>query len=171
MNSDANPLLIKDGLPAYDRILPEHIESAVETLLARCRDVLAQVEQSMETSWSALMDPMEEVDRLFEYGWSPVGHLLSVANSDPLREAHDAAMPKIVEFGLQLRQSDAIYRKLVALKESPQWPGFSGAQQRIITRMIQSAELSGISLQGEDRLAFPAEPTPRLGCWQGSLGW
>ena len=156
MNSDANPLLIKDALPAYDRILPEHIESAVETLLARCRDVLAQVEQSMETSWSALMDPMEEVDRLFEYGWSPVGHLLSVANSDPLREAHDAAMPKIVEFGLQLRQSEAIYRKLVALRESVQWSDFSGAQQRIITRMIQSAELSGISLQGTDRERFNA---------------
>ncbi len=156
MNSDANPLLIKDALPAYDRILPEHIESAVEILLARCRDVLAQVEQSMETSWSALMDPMEEVDRLFEYGWSPVGHLLSVANSDPLREAHDAAMPKIVEFGLQLRQSEAIYRKLVALRESVQWSGFSGAQQRIITRMIQSAELSGISLQGTDRERFNA---------------
>jgi oligopeptidase A len=57
------------------------------------------------------MDPMEEVDQLFEYGWSPVGHLLSVANSDPLREAHDAAMPKIVEFSLQLRQSEAIYRR------------------------------------------------------------
>ncbi len=156
MNSDANPLLITDGLPAYDRILPEHIESAVETVLARCREVLAQVEQSTETSWSALLDPMEEVDRLFEYGWSPVGHLLSVANSDPLREAHDAAMPKIVEFSLQLRQSEAIYEKLLALRESSQWSGFSGAQQRIITRMIQSAELSGISLEGSDRERFNA---------------
>ncbi|MBC7966477.1 MAG: M3 family metallopeptidase [Fuerstia sp.] len=156
MNSDANPLLIKDGLPAYDRIRPEHIESAVDILLARCREVLAQVEQSTETSWSALMDPMEEVDQLFEYGWSPVGHLLSVANSDPLREAHDAAMPKIVEFSLQLRQSEAIYRKLVALRDSTQWSGFSGAQQRIITRMIQNAELSGISLKGKDRERFNA---------------
>ena len=154
MNSDANPLLIKDGLPAYDRILPEHIESAVETVLARSREVLARVEQSTETSWSALMDPMEEVDRLFEYGWSPVGHLLSVANSDPLREAHDAAMPKIVEFSLQLRQSEAIYGKLLALRESSQWSGFSEAQRRIITRMIQSAELSGISLTGKDRERF-----------------
>ena len=156
MNSDPNPLLIKDGLPAYDCILPGHIESAVEVVLARCREVLAQVEQSTETSWSALMDPLEEVDRLFEYGWSPVGHLLSVANADPLREAHDAAMPKIVEFSLQLRQSSAIYAKLVALKESTQWSHFKGAQQRIIARMIQSAEQSGISLKGKDRERFNA---------------
>jgi oligopeptidase A len=154
MNSDANPLLITTGLPAYDRIVPEHIESAVDIVLARCREVLKQVEGSTEASWSALMEPMQEVDQLFEYGWSPVGHLLSVANSDPLREAHDAAMPKIVEFSLQLRQSEAIYKKLVALRDSSQWLGFNSAQQRIVTRMIQSAEQSGISLTGNDRDRF-----------------
>ncbi len=156
MNSDSNPLLIEVGLPAYDRILPEHIAPAVEIVLKRCREVLARVEELTETSWSALMDPMEEVDRLFEYGWSPIGHLLSVANSEPLREAHDAAMPKIVEFSLQLRQSEALYKKLVALRDSLQWSGFTGAQQRIITRMIQSAEQSGISLTGSDRERFNA---------------
>ena len=156
MNSDVNPLLIKTGLPAYDRILPEHIEPAVDAVLDRCRQILAQVEASEENSWSALLDPMEEIDRLFEYGWSPIGHLLGVANSDPLREAHDAAMPKIVEFSLQLRQSEAIYRKLVALTDSSQWTSFQEAQRRIITRMIQSAELSGISLKGSARERFNA---------------
>ena len=117
-------------------------------------EILKQVEGSTEASWSALMEPMEEVDQLFEYGWSPVGHLLSVANSDPLREAHDAAMPKIVEFSLQLRQSEAIYRKLVALRDSDTVVGIQQRQQRIITRMIQSAEQSGISLTGKDRERF-----------------
>lgn len=156
MSAESNPLLIKVGLPAYDRILPEHIAPAVDIVLKRCREVLARVEESTEISWSALMDPMEEVDRLFEYGWSPIGHLLSVANSEPLREAHDAAMPKIVEFSLQLRQSEALYKKLVALRDSSQWPELTGAQQRIITRMIQSAEQSGISLSGSDRERFNA---------------
>ena len=154
MNSDSNPLLIHHDLPAYDRILPEHIDSAVETLLCRCREILAMVEQSKESSWAALMDPMEEVDRLFEYGWSPVGHLLGVANADPLRAAHDAAMPKIVEFSLQLRQSEAVYRKLLALRNSAHWATFQGAQQRILARMIKNAELSGIGLQGRDRERF-----------------
>jgi len=156
MIADANPLLIKNGLPAYDCILPDHIEPAVESVLNRCRKILAEVEASSEISWSSLMDPMEEVDRLFEYGWSPIGHLLGVANSDPLREAHDAAMPKIVEFSLLMRQSEAIYKKLVALRDSSEWTSLGEAQRRIITRMIQSAELSGISLQGSDRERFNA---------------
>jgi len=151
MNDALNPLLIKEGLPAYDRIQPEHIGSAVAAFLARCREVMAGVEASTDTSWSTLIEPMEEIDLLFEYGWSPVGHLLSVANSDPLREAHDEAMPKIVEFSLQLRQSEVLYRKLLELRDSSEWPSFSSAQQRIITRMIQSAEQSGISLVGKDR--------------------
>ena len=156
MIADANPLLFKNGLPAYDRILPDHIEPAVESVLNRCRKILAQVEASSEISWSSLMDPMEEVDRLFEYGWSPIGHLLGVANSDPLREAHDEVMPKIVEFSLLMRQSEAIYKKLIALRDSSEWTNLCEAQRRIITRMIQSAELSGISLQGSDRERFNA---------------
>jgi len=154
MNAVANPLMIQNGLPAYDRIQPEHISPAVDAFLARCREVLAGVEASAETSWSTLMEPMEEIDLLFEYGWSPVGHLLSVANSDPLREAHDDAMPKIVAFSLQLRQSEVLYRKLKTLRDSAEWSSFSNAQQRIITRMIQSAEQSGISLVGKDRERF-----------------
>ena len=154
MSLSLNPLLIKDGLPAYDKIEPECIGPAVDSFLERCREILAQVEESTETSWAFLMEPLEEIDLLFEYGWSPVGHLLSVANSEPLRLAHDQAMPKIVEFGLQLRQSEKIYRKLIALRDSADWLTLSHAQQRIITRMIQSAEQSGISLAGKDRDRF-----------------
>ena len=154
MNPASNPLLKTDGLPAYDQIQPVHIGPAVDAILTRCREVLAEVESSPETSWSTLMAPMEAVDLLFEYGWSPVGHLLSVADSDALREAHDAAMPRIVEFSLQLRQSETVYKKLASLRESSDWSTFSSAQQRIITRMIQSAEQSGVSLRGEQRERF-----------------
>lgn len=151
-----NPLLISTGLPAYDRILPEHIVPAVDTLIARARNILTELERSTAASWDDLMIPMEQIDLLFEYGWSPVGHLLSVANSEPLREAHDAAMPTIVDFSLALRQSEPIYRRLTTLRDSPAWPQLNSARQRIITRMIQSAELSGIALQGAERERFNA---------------
>ena len=62
MNADLNPLLIKEGFPAYDRVLPEHIASAVEEFLVRCREILCKVEASNETSWAALLDPLEEID-------------------------------------------------------------------------------------------------------------
>ena len=149
-----NPLLINIALPAYDRIEPRHIAPAVHEILTRCRKILGQIESATAIAWSAIFEPMESIDRLLEYGWSPIGHLLSVANSDELRVAHEAALPQIIEFSLQLRQSAAIYAKLRGLRDSPQWSMLVSAQQRIITRMIQTAELSGVSLRGEQRVRF-----------------
>ena len=154
MTTNLNPLLISTGLPAYDQIQAEHIVPAVHKWLQRCRDILSTLEASAEATWASLMQPLEEIDLLFEYGWSPVGHLLSVANSDELRVAHDEVMPQVVTFGLELRQSEAVYRRLLAIRSSSEWMGFSSARQRIIARMIQNAEQSGISLSGKDRERF-----------------
>lgn len=151
-----NPLLITAGLPAYDRITPEDIQPAVEALLARAQAVLHAVEDATEVSWAGLIEPLEEIDLLFEYGWSPVGHLLSVANADALRLAHDAAQPKIVEFSLRMRQSEKLYRKLKTVMQAPAWATFSSAQRRIVERSVQTAELSGINLSGAPRERFNA---------------
>lgn len=151
-----NPLMTTSGLPPFDLIQPPHIEPAVSEFLQRCEAILQQLEDLSAVSWHSLMQPLEEIDLLFEYGWSPVGHLLSVANTDELRAAHEAALPRVVEFGLRLRQSEAIYRHLCALRDSAEWPAFQEAQRRIIQKSIQSAELSGIGLQGAARERFNA---------------
>jgi len=152
--TEDNPLLIRTGLPAYDRIEPHHVAPAIETILARCRAIVADVEKTTEVSWQTLMAPLEEIDLLFEYGWAPIGHLLSVANSEALRAAHDAALPAVVQFGLEFRQSGILYRKLRQLKESPAWNSYENAQRRIVERTLQVAELSGITLQGAARARF-----------------
>lgn len=154
MADNTNPLMISSGLPAYDQIQAEHIVPAVREWLPRCQEILRGIESLDDATWDGLMRPMEEIDLLFEYGWSPVGHLLSVANSEALRAAHDEVMPEVVQFGLELRQSEAVYRRLLAIRSSAEWMGFSSARQRIINRMIQSAEQSGISLSGADRERF-----------------
>ena len=154
MTSSTNPLLTESGLPPYDRIRSEHVQPGATEMLERCRQLLQHAEHTPAGSWQSLMEPLEKIDILFEYGWAPVGHLLSVANSDPLREAHDAVLSDVVNFGLALRQSETVYRKLLDIRRSAEWMGFSSSRQRIITRMIQSAELSGIALQGAQRERF-----------------
>ena len=154
MTEIENPLLKRKGLPAYDLIQPEHVVPAAEAIVARGRAILAEIEAERRAGWDALMRPLEEIDLMFEYGWSPIGHLLGVANTEALRAAHDEAMPKIVEFGLALRQSPAVYARLRALREGAEWQSFTPAQQRIVERSLQSAELSGIRLEGAARARF-----------------
>ena len=149
-----NPLLIDSGLPAFDRIKPEHIESGVATILERSEELLKEAESAPLGDWDALMTPMQKMDLLFEYGWSPIGHLLGVANSDELRESHEKALPGVVQFSLKSKQSKPIYERYCAIRDSDGWDDLGSARQRIVTQAIQSAEQSGIALEGEQQERF-----------------
>lgn len=161
----SNPLLISDGLPAYDKIQPDHVSSAVQTMLQKATELLELAETSTIGNWDSLMIPFERIDQLFEYGWSPVNHLLGVANSDELRDAHAAALPSVVEFSLKLKQSRPIYDRFCALRDSDCWGDMSSAQHRIISQAILTAEQSGIGLDQASRERFNeiAQQLSRLG--------
>lgn len=151
--ASANPLLAMQGLPAFAEIRPEHVAPAVAAIVARSGQILQGLESDDSDGWDALMLPLEEIDILFEYGWSPVEHLLSVASTDELRAAHEAVLSQIVELRLQLRQSEPLYRRLLRLREHRDIAA-AEARRRIVERMIQSAEQSGIGLQGDQRARF-----------------
>ena len=149
-----NPLLITSGLPAYDRITARDIEPAVTALLENAEQLLSKAEEAETGNWDALMTPLGQIDLLFEYGWSPVNHLLGVANSDELRSAHEAMLPKIVEFSMKLKQSRPLYERFCAIRDSSEWDQLSSAHHRIITQAILSAEQSGIGLEGDAQKRF-----------------
>jgi oligopeptidase A len=153
MSSD-NPLLSRTGLPAFDAIKPEHIEPAVTAILKECAEHLATAEAAELGHWDSVMTPLANIDLLFEYGWSPVNHLLGVGNSDELRKAHEAMLPQIVNFSLELKQSKPLYERFCALRDSADWKNMSSAQHRILTQAILSAEQAGIALEGPERQRF-----------------
>ena len=152
----ANPLLATSGLPDFARIEPAHVAPAVQLLLERSRARLAELEPQLQPTWEGSLGLLEELDRPFDYAWKPVSHLLSVKNSPEMRAAYEAALPEIVAFGLQVRQSEPIYRALVALRDSAAWAQLTPARQRIVTDRIRDAELAGIALQGAAKERFNA---------------
>jgi len=155
-DSANNPLLQTSGYPRYNEIRPEHIGPAVEQLLASSRVILKQVEELQQPSWEELFGPLEKIDRLFEQSWKPIGHLTGVANSPELREAYQAVLPEVVQFGLEVRQSEAIYREMKALRESSDFDSYDNARKRLLEQRLLGAELSGIALKGEKRKQFNA---------------
>ncbi|MBT5832654.1 MAG: M3 family peptidase, partial [Candidatus Latescibacteria bacterium] len=86
---ESNPLLVTDGLPRYDEIKPEHVEPGVKNLLIQVERQIEELEQTVTPTWDDLLKPLEDMDVPFEYAWGPVGHLMSVKNSDELRSAHE----------------------------------------------------------------------------------
>ena len=144
-----NPLLTQTGLPPFDKIKPEHVAPAVESIIEQGSALLAECESAPLGDWDALKGPMGKLDLLFEYGWSPISHLLGVANSDELRDAHEAVLPKVITFSLNLSQSKPLFQRYCALRDSDSFSSMSSGQKRIITKAILGAEQAGIELEGK----------------------
>ena len=115
-----NPLLEEFTLPPFSRIKPEHVVPAVDTLLQQNRDEIRQLLQSVDKpDWKNFVEPIERLDDRLNRAWSPVSHMNSVVNSDELREAYNACLPKLSEYATEMGQNERLYAAYKALAEGP----------------------------------------------------
>lgn len=149
-----NPLLIRDGLPPFDRIEPEHVEPAVKEILSRAGEEVEELERHIEPTWSGVVERLVEIGRPFERGWGPVSHLMGVKNSPELRAAHEQVLPEVVQFSLRAKQSVPIYQALKSIREGDGWSRLDEAQQRIVNAKLLEAELAGVGLPDDKRERF-----------------
>ncbi|PON19154.1 peptidase M3, partial [Candidatus Entotheonella serta] len=151
-----NPLLQLASLPDFATIHPEHIAPAIRQLLDETNAELQRLEAELEPTWSGLIEPLERIENRLSLAWGAVGHLMGVKNSEALRQAHQEVQGEVIQFWMQLGQSQAIYQGLKALKTSGDWEQLDAAQQRIVDSSIKDAELAGVGLEGEPRDRFNA---------------
>ena len=92
-----NPLLAAVDLPSYAAIQPEHVEPAIDHLLAANHAAIEKLLAGcVEPTWDHLIHPLEELDDRLNRAWSPVNHLHSVQDSAALRAAYNACLPKYI---------------------------------------------------------------------------
>lgn len=151
----SNPLLTFTDLPLFSQIKPEHIQPAVEQAIADCRakieDVLAS---DAVPSWNSIIVPLAETDDRLSRIWSPVSHLNSVQNSEALREAYEACLPVLSEYGTWVGQNKALYHAYKEIKASVDFATLSQAQQKTIIDELRDFELSGIGLPADQQKRY-----------------
>ncbi|MGE8319420.1 MAG: M3 family metallopeptidase [Comamonas sp.] len=144
----ANPLLDFSGLPLFDQIRPEHIEPAVDILLAESEAALAQVtEPAFPAEWTAIAQVLDVATEKLGRAWGMVGHLNSVADTPELRAAYNAEMPKVTAFWTRLGADERLYAKYKAIDPA----SLNAEQKQALTNAIRNFVLSGAELQGADR--------------------
>jgi oligopeptidase A len=150
-----NPLLTDVPLPLFSQIKPEHVLPAIQEALKNCRNTIETVlKQNSKYTWDNLIQPIDEVDEKFSRAWSPVSHLNSVKNSSELREAYEACLPLLSEYGTWVGQHKPLYQAYKQLKESEQYATLSKAQKKVIDNALRDFELSGIGLPDDKQKRY-----------------
>ncbi len=150
-----NPLLQTDDLPRFSAIEPEHVEPAIDTLLAdNRRDIAALLEPSGPFTWADLVEPLDVMNERLQKAWSPASHLNSVMNSDALREAYNACLPKLTEYQTELGQNTRLYEAFQALRDSDEYPRLGPAQQRSIDNTLRDFRLAGVALPPAEKARY-----------------
>ncbi|GAB6141057.1 oligopeptidase A [Methylosoma difficile] len=150
-----NPLLANAALPLFSKIKPEHIEPAIDQLLAEARALVAEcLQANQDYTWENLVEPLENMENKLSKAWSPVSHLNSVCNSDELRDAYNACLPKLSEYSTEMGQNEALFKAYRAIADSAGFVQLDVAQQKIINNALRDFRLSGIDLDADKKQRY-----------------
>jgi len=157
----SNPLLDFSGLPAFDRIAPEHVAPAVDALLARADAALdAVTAPDFPARWDAIAHVLDVATEELGRAWGAVSHLSSVADTPELRAAYNAALPRVTDFWTRLGADEHLYAKYKAIDPASLNPEQKQAWKNAVRNFVLSgAELSGAA---KERFAQIQERTAEL---------
>jgi len=155
----SNPLLTFTGLPPFSKIKPEHVEPAIDELLSNNRklihNLLDKLTDPANISWDNFVQPIEEADDRLNRVWSPVSHMNSVVNSDELRDAYNACLPKLSNYATEMGQNEDLFHAYNNLKNnSTEFNKLSTAQKKIIDNALLDFKLSGFDLDDDKKKRF-----------------
>ncbi len=151
----SNPLLTKSELPTFSSIEPQHIQPAIEQAITNCHNAIEAVLQNEAPhTWDSLIAPLEQADDELSQIWSPVSHMNSVVSNDEWREAHDACLPLLSDYGTFVGQHQPLFDAYVSLQDSESFSSLSTAQQATITHAIRDFKLSGIGLKDDAKQRY-----------------
>jgi len=151
----ANPLLNFTQLPHFGAILPEHIGPALDHVLAENRRKLERLlATSGSYTWDSFAQPIEDMRERLVRMWSPVSHLHAVMDSEPLRAAYNAGLPRLTEYFTELAQDERLYAGYKAIAASPDFARLSQAQKKIVENTLRDFRLAGAELPPPQKARF-----------------
>ena len=149
-----NPLLEFADHPPFSRIRPEHVEPAVDAVLADNRRRIAELLEAGQNDWEHFVEPLTRLDEHLDRVWAPVRHLNAVVNTEPLRKAYNACLPKLSAYSTELGHNTRLYAAWEALARNERRLGLDRTQQKIVRDTLRDFRLSGVALPEREKKRF-----------------
>ncbi len=157
-----NPLLHPQQLPPFSQIKVEQIEPAIDALIEENRQLVkALTETEQDHDWDSFVQRLEDTGDKLGYAWSIASHLNGVMNSDELRQAYNACLPKLSAYWTEMGQHKGLFSGYERLAKSEHFASLDKAQQKVLQNTLRDFKLSGIALPEAEQQRY-AEIQKRL---------
>ena len=144
------------AFPDWAGLTPEKAAAELPLLLDEAEKGVAAVEAAEPQSFEDLCWRIDDAVRPLWDLWGMVAHMTSVMNSDAWRKVEEDFQPKLVAFSLRVGQSRRLYdhAKAVLGRLSAEPGGGDATRVRILSKMVEAAERSGVGLDGDRKARF-----------------
>lgn len=139
--------------PGWNGFTPAFAAEELERLLGESAKAVDEMEKGPLDSFERVCHAVDDATRDLWRTWGALSHLVSVMNSAEWRETEERFQPAIVEFLLKIKQSKVFYlamKRLLSDDAGEKDP----LRRRILRKAVQSAEMSGVALEGKVRERF-----------------
>ena len=154
----ANPFLDPSFEIRWTQLRPELIEPAIATALAQAQTAVDAISArdlgtlTYENTFLALERATEELN----VAWGKVAHLQSVADSPPLREAHNRMLPAVSAFYAKIPLNAELWCRLKTFAGSPAAAELRGIHRRFLDETVADFRQAGADLPPEQRARLEA---------------
>jgi len=137
-------LLQNYTLPSYSKIVPSQVVEIIEQVLNESNNKIDEIIiNANPPTWQNLVAELDEVSTKIERVFAPISHLNAVCNTQELRNAYEACLPKLSDFWNKLGQN---YQLFTAYKKLELDQSLDQTQKTIIKRSLRDFYLTGIDL-------------------------
>ncbi|MAQ19349.1 MAG: oligopeptidase A [Sandaracinus sp.] len=137
----------------FDAIRAEHVEPAVDALIAEAEETVKAIADAPRT-YDATLGALEAATEKLEIALTVVGHLEAVSTTPALREAYNQIQPKASAFFSSLPLDAGLYRALSEFAETEAAQSLEPVQSRFLKKTLDDFRRHGAELDeaGKERL-------------------
>lgn len=151
----SNPLLeIRTPIP-FEAIRAEHVEEAMETLLADAQACLDRIgAASAVRTYENTLEALDKATERLDYAMTLVRHLEAVATSPELRAARNAVEPKVSQLHTSIPLNEKLWTAVKEFAATEEARALTGVRKRHLEKTVDSFRRHGAELgpAGKKRL-------------------
>ncbi|MDF1823257.1 MAG: M3 family metallopeptidase [Verrucomicrobiales bacterium] len=149
MSQPLHPFLQDDFHFQWSTLVPEAIQADIQLALDEAQkriDALCEDFDPADLTFDNTLLALEQATEELSRSWGLVGHLDSVRNSNALREAYNAMLPKVTQFYSRIALNDALWKRIKAYSETEEAKALEGVRARYLDETVKDFVRSGADL-------------------------